>query len=218
MQAFLFSTEVSPLCQNIAYISRKGMGDRVSRPVLNGIDVMLLKLSHIRYILHTCKVTNRSLDSGFKNQKYCRVPPPYGSKLRWREEMGGGLPNAWGHYIQIAIKLPLIVQHTLPIIVIAHPTDYLFKYEINERVDRDNILTMHHMNRHRMAQIQARNPQSCPKCFKIRPRTSEMGPNPTKQAQNGQNPDPVVPTRPRVPLIQARNQAWALGNRPKSRP
>ncbi len=25
--------EVSPLCQNITYISRKGMGDRVSRPV-----------------------------------------------------------------------------------------------------------------------------------------------------------------------------------------
>ncbi len=25
---------------------------------------------------------------------YCRVPPPQGSELRWREDMGGGLPNA----------------------------------------------------------------------------------------------------------------------------
>ncbi len=30
----LTKCEVSPLCQNITYISRKGMGDRVSRPVL----------------------------------------------------------------------------------------------------------------------------------------------------------------------------------------
>ncbi len=28
---------------------------------------------------------------------YCRVPPPRGFKLRWREDMGGGLPTVCGN-------------------------------------------------------------------------------------------------------------------------
>ncbi len=46
--------EVSPLCQNITYISRKGMGDRVSRPV--SIENLLAKKLEFGHITILCEI------------------------------------------------------------------------------------------------------------------------------------------------------------------
>ncbi len=49
--------------------------------------------------------------------KYCRVPPPRGSKLRWREDMGGGLPNMRELRIGLSLQptgLPYLEQIELP--------------------------------------------------------------------------------------------------------
>ncbi len=45
---------------------------------------------------------------------YCLVPPPQGSKLRWREDMSGGLPSAWKSHTGWSLQTGHTAQGVLP--------------------------------------------------------------------------------------------------------